>query len=147
MAKERSCGGAVVVRQDTDLQYLILQYGGAGHWDLVKGHGERGESEEETVLRELEEETGITRAEFVPPGFREEVHYFFQRRAHTVYKEVVYYLIKTPEEEVTLSDEHIDYRWLPPYGEAQQTITFANSRRVVEGAHAHLKATRNPKNA
>ena len=143
MAKERSCG-AVVVRQDTDLQYLILQYG-AGHWDLVKGHGERGESEEETVLRELKEETGITRAEFVP-GFREEVHYFFQRRAHTVYKEVVYYLIETPEEEVTLSDEHIDYRWLP-YGEAQQTITFANSRRVVEGAHEHLKAVRNPKNA
>ncbi|MDN7013210.1 NUDIX domain-containing protein [Methanoculleus sp. FWC-SCC3] len=143
MAKERSCG-AVVVRRDADLQYLILQYG-AGHWDLVKGHGIRGESEEETVLRELEEETGITRAEFVP-GFREEVHYFFQRQAHTVYKEVVYYLIETPEEEVTISDEHIDYRWLS-YNEALQTITFGNSRRVVEGAHEHLKVRRNPESA
>lgn len=143
MAKERSCG-AVVVRRDTDLQYLILQYG-AGHWDLVKGHGERGESEEETVLRELEEETGITRAEFVP-GFREEVHYFFQRRAHTIYKEVVYYLIETPEEKVTLSDEHIDYRWLP-YGEALRTITFGNSRRVVERAHEHLRTLRRSKSA
>ena len=136
MAKERSYG-AVVVRQDTDLQYLILQYG-AGHWDLVKGHGERGESETETVLRELEEETGITRATFVP-GFREEVHYFFQRRARTVYKEVVYYLIETPEKEVTLSNEHIGYRWLP-HDEALRAITFANSRRVVDGAHRHLTA-------
>lgn len=136
MAKERSYG-AVVVRRDTDLQYLILQYG-AGHWDLVKGHGERGESETETVLRELEEETGITRATFVP-GFREEVHYFFQRRARTVYKEVVYYLIETPEKEVTLSNEHIGYQWLP-HDEALRAITFANSRRVVDGAHEHLTA-------
>lgn len=143
MAKERSCG-AVVVRQDADLQYLILQYG-AGHWDLVKGHGERGETEKETVLRELEEETGITRAEFVP-GFREEVHYFFQRRAQTIYKEVAYYLVETPEEEVTLSDEHIAYRWLP-YDEALGAITFGNSRRVVDGAHRHLMALKNPKDA
>jgi len=141
MAKERSYG-AVVVRRDTGLQYLILQYG-AGHWDLVKGHGMRGESEEETVLRELEEETGITRAEFVP-GFREEIHYFFQRRAHTVYKEVVYYLIETPEEEVTLSDEHIAYQWLP-HDEALRVITFGNSRRVVDGAHEHLMALPNRK--
>lgn len=141
MAKERSYG-AVVVRRNTDIQYLILQYGG-GHWDLVKGHGMRGESEEETVLRELEEETGITRATFIP-GFREEVHYFFQRRGHTVYKEVVYYLIETPEEEVTLSDEHVAYRWLP-HDEALQAITFGNSRRVVDGAHEHLTALWNRK--
>ena len=141
MAKERSYG-AVVVRRDTVLQYLILQYG-AGHWDLVKGHGMRGESEEETVLRELEEETGITRATFIP-GFREEIHYFFQRRGHTVYKEVAYYLIETPEEAVTLSDEHIAYQWLP-YDEALRAITFGNSKRVVGKAHEHLTAPRSPK--
>jgi len=135
MAKERSYG-AVVVRRDADLQYLILQYG-AGHWDLVKGHGKRGESEAETVLRELEEETGITRTAFIP-GFREEIHYFFQRRGRTVYKEVVYYLIETPEIEVTLSDEHIAYQWLP-YAETLEAITFGNSRRVVNKAHEYLK--------
>ncbi|HOD86248.1 MAG TPA: NUDIX domain-containing protein [Methanoculleus sp.] len=134
MVKERSCG-AVVVRRDTEPQYLILRYG-AGHWDLVKGHGIGGETEEETVLRELEEETGITHAWFIP-GFRQEVHYFFQRRGRTVYKEVVYYLIETPEKEVRLSDEHIAYLWLP-YDRVMRTITFANSRGVVEAAHDHL---------
>lgn len=134
MARERSYG-AVVFRRDGDLQYLILQYG-AGHWDLVKGHGERGESEKETVLRELEEETGITRATFIP-GFREAVHYFFQRRRTTVYKEVIYYLVETPEEEVLLSEEHIDYRWLP-LEEALQAITFENSRRLIAQAHEHV---------
>jgi len=48
MAKEKSYG-AVVFRRDGDLWYLILQYG-AGHWDLVKGHGERGESEKTTLV-------------------------------------------------------------------------------------------------
>ncbi len=143
MAKERSYG-AVVVRQDTKRQYLILQYG-AGHWDLVKGHGMRGETEEETVLRELEEETGITRAAFIP-GFREEIHYFFQRRGRTVYKEVVYYLIETPEKAVTLSDEHIGYQWLP-YDEALRAITFENSRRVVAGAREHLDAIQGERSA
>lgn len=134
MVKERSYG-AVVFRQNGDLQYLILQYG-AGHWDLVKGHGERGESERETVLRELEEETGITRAVFIP-GFREVIHYFFQRRGRTVYKEVVYYLVETPEEEVRLSDEHVAYRWLP-YAGAMEAITFANSKQMVKQAHEFL---------
>lgn len=136
MAREKSYG-AVVVRRDGELQYLILQYG-AGHWDLVKGHGERGESEKETVLRELEEETGITRATFIP-GFREEISYFFQRRGRTVYKEVVYYLIETPEAAVTLSDEHVGYQWLP-YDEAVRAITFGNSKRIVSEAHEHLMA-------
>ena len=136
MAREKSYG-AVVVRRDRELQYLILQYG-AGHWDLVKGHGKRGESEKETVLRELEEETGITRATFIP-GFREEISYFFQRRGRTVYKEVVYYLIETPEAAVTLSDEHVGYQWLP-YDEAVRAITFGNSERIVSEAHEHLMA-------
>lgn len=136
MAREKSYG-AVVVRRDGELQYLILQYG-AGHWDLVKGHGRRGENEKETVLRELEEETGITRATFIP-GFREEIFYFFQRRGHTVYKEVVYYLIETPDVAVTLSDEHIAYQWLP-YDEVIRAITFDNSKRIVGEAHEHIMA-------
>ncbi|NLZ29481.1 MAG: NUDIX domain-containing protein [Methanomicrobiales archaeon] len=137
MPKEKSYGAVVFRRYAAGVQYLILQYG-AGHWDLVKGHGERGESERETVLRELEEETGIARAEFIP-GFREGIHYFFQRRRRTVYKEVVYYLVEVPDEEVVLSDEHIAYQWLP-YEEALEAITFGNSKQVVEKAHERLKA-------
>ena len=103
---------------------------------VAESNGVGDETEEETVLRELEEETGITHAWFIP-GFRQEVHYFFQRRGRTVYKEVVYYLIETPEKEVRLSDEHIAYLWLP-YDRVMRTITFANSRGVVEAAHDHL---------
>ena len=135
MPKEKSYG-AVVFRQGAGIRYLILQYG-TGHWDLMKGHAERGENERETVIRELEEETGITRATFIP-GFREEIHYFFQRRKRTIYKEVVYYLVETPDEGVVLSDEHTAYQWLP-YEEVLGAITFENSKWVIKKAHERLK--------
>jgi 8-oxo-dGTP pyrophosphatase MutT (NUDIX family) len=43
---------------------LLLQ---GGHWDFVKGHVEKNESERETVLRETEEE--VTDPNFIE-GFR-----------------------------------------------------------------------------
>ena len=134
MPRERSYG-AVVVRDSDSRKYLLLQYE-AGHWDLVKGHAKRGESGEETALRELREETGITGANFVP-GFREEISYFFRARGRTVYKEVVYYLVKTEVERVILSYEHVGYRWLT-YEEALREATFQNTRDVLMKAHAFL---------
>ncbi|WP_305066764.1 bis(5'-nucleosyl)-tetraphosphatase [Methanoculleus sp.] len=138
MPREKSCG-AVVFQRNRAIHYLLLQYG-AGHWDLVKGHGKRNEREEETVLRELQEETGITDVRFIP-DFREEIHYFFRRRGYTVYKEVVYFLVETHQQEVVLSEEHVGYRWLP-YREAMETITFKNSQNVVKKAHEFLKSRR-----
>ena len=37
--------------------YLLLQ--NAGRWDFAKGGMEKGESELETVVREVREETGL----------------------------------------------------------------------------------------
>jgi len=60
LPRVKSCG-AVVYRENAQVKYLLLHYGGA-HWDFVKGEMEEDESEEETARRELEEETGITGA-------------------------------------------------------------------------------------
>ena len=58
---EKSCGAVVFLKTLEETKYLLLQYE-AGHWDFVKGNVEPEESEKETVLRELQEETGITDA-------------------------------------------------------------------------------------
>ena len=136
MPRERSYG-AVVVRDSDSRKYLLLQYE-AGHWDLVKGHAKRGESGEETALRELREATGIVEAGFIP-GFREEISYFFRARGRTVYKEVVYYLVRTEQERITLSYEHIGYRWLT-YETALREATFQNTRDVLMKAHEFLES-------
>ena len=56
---EKSCG--VVLFNETKV--LLLQHPDGtkvGHWDFPKGHVEIGESELQTAVRELAEETGIT---------------------------------------------------------------------------------------
>lgn len=130
MPREKSYG-AVVVRRDRPMQYLLLQYG-SGHWDLVKGHAQGDEREEEAVMRELAEETGIRNARFIP-GYREMISYFFRVKRRTVFKEVVYYLVETEEKSVTISFEHVGFRWVS-FEEAIALATFQNTRDVLTKA-------------
>lgn len=126
--------GAVVFRLNPKGQplYLLLHHT-LGHWDFPKGTIEKGEKTEETIRREVGEESGITSVDFVP-GFKETMHYFFQWEGKKVSKWVVYLLAQTKEEKVKLSFEHDDFAWLP-FEEAYQRITFANSKEVLRKAH------------
>jgi 8-oxo-dGTP pyrophosphatase MutT (NUDIX family) len=79
-----------------------------GHWDFVKGHVEKNESERETVLRETEEEVGIADPKFVE-GFRQPISYYYTRGGKTIYKKVIFYLIESQTDAVRLSREHVGY--------------------------------------
>jgi 8-oxo-dGTP pyrophosphatase MutT (NUDIX family) len=135
MLNERSCG-AVVYSKNSEVKYLLLQYE-AGHWDFVKGNVEEGENEQQTTVRELSEETGITDAQFLD-GFREKISYFYKRQGSTVYKEVVFFLMESPTTDVKISFEHIGFDWLP-YDKAMKKLTFKNARDVLQKARDFLK--------
>jgi 8-oxo-dGTP pyrophosphatase MutT (NUDIX family) len=132
---EKSCG-AVVFLKDSDAKYLLLRYG-AGHWDFVKGNVEPNESEKDTVIRELREETGIVDAQFID-DFREKIEYFYRRQGATIRKEVIFFLIETHTEKVTLSYEHVGHTWLN-YKDAMEKLTFKNAEDVLQKAHKLLK--------
>lgn len=137
MKPERSCG-AVVFREESGVRlYLLLHYE-SGHWDLPKGHVEAGETEEETARREILEETGISRLEFLPP-FRKVISYKFKRNGMLVPKEVAFFAARTDEREVRLSHEHKGFVWLS-YADAVKKITFENARSVVEEAEKFLSS-------
>ncbi|HZJ90149.1 MAG TPA: NUDIX domain-containing protein [Oscillospiraceae bacterium] len=55
---ERSCGAIVFREINEELRVLLVQHG-ASHWSFPKGHVESGESDCETAIREVKEETGI----------------------------------------------------------------------------------------
>ena len=133
--QEKSCG-AVVFRRNGETEYLLLQYK-PDHWDYVKAQVERTESEEETAIRELEEETGITDARFVE-GFKEEINYFYRRQGRTVHKKVIFFLIQTKESNVKLSYEHLGYEWLN-YEKALEKLTFTSAKNVLAKAHQFLR--------
>jgi bis(5'-nucleosidyl)-tetraphosphatase len=138
MEHEKSCG-AVIFRVGNGNEYLLLHYE-AGHWDFVKGHVEKGESEEETVKREILEETGLKTNTFLS-DFRERINYFYRRRGRTVSKEVIFYLVKNVgEEKVTISGEHIGYQWLP-YREALERLTYKNAKETLRKAEEYLQGS------
>lgn len=136
MEHEKSCG-AVIFRVGNGAKYLLLHYE-AGHWDFVKGHVERDESEEQTVMRETLEETGLKDTRLLS-DFRERIAYFYRRRGRTVSKEVIFYLVEAlGQEEVKISGEHVGYEWLP-YRQALERLTYKNAKETLRKAERHLE--------
>lgn len=136
MLNEKSCGAVVYYRTSSEVKFLLLQYE-AGHWDFVKGNVEEGETEKDTTIRELREETGIVDIQFVD-GFKEKISYFYKRQGLTIYKEVVFFLLESKVIDVKISFEHIGFTWLP-YEQALARLTFKNARDVLQKAHEFMK--------
>lgn len=134
MPSEKSCG-AVIYKRNENRKYLLLHYEG-GHWDFVKGHVEKNESEKDTVRRETEEEVGIRELQFVE-GYRHPISYYYKRAGKTVYKEVIFYLLETHSDSVRLSREHVGFDWLS-YERAIERLTYKNAKETLRKAHEHL---------
>ena len=136
MLREKSCGAVIYINNQEKTRYLLLNYT-AGHWDFVKGNVEPNETEKQTVTREMMEETGITNAQFID-SFRESINYFYRRQGLTINKEVVFFIIESQTDQVTISFEHIGFTWLP-YQQAMDKLTFKNAKDVLLKAHDFLQ--------
>ena len=114
------------------LRHSSISSRGGGHWDFPKGHIDDGETEIQTALRELGEETGIEQVKVVD-GFRDTITYTFSGGQEQIGKEVVFFLATTKESKVTLSHEHIDYSWLD-FDSAFSRLTYDNARQILQNA-------------
>ncbi|MFA6436892.1 MAG: NUDIX domain-containing protein [Candidatus Paceibacterota bacterium] len=140
---EKSVGTVIFYKtQNKKIEYLLLHYPKGvrtkfhGHWDHVKGHVDEGESETETLIREIEEETGLIHGDLeIIDGFREDIHYNFRTERGLHYKEVIFYLVRSNTKEVHISEEHDDYKWLL-YEDALETITFQGGKDILTKANA-----------
>lgn len=139
MPLEFSAGAVIFRKEKNKTFYLVLKYAG-GHWDFVKGHiGDKikGEKAEEAVIREAEEEAGITDLRFIE-GFKHKIHYFLRKEGKTYFKTVTFFLAETKRKKIKLSFEHVMYKWLR-YEEALNQITYNNAKRVLKKSHRFLK--------
>ena len=135
---EKSCG-ALVFRQDpkTGRMYiLMIRHKHGGHRSFPKGHVEAGETERQTAVREVEEETAV-RIRITSP-FCEKVHY---SPMPGVQKEVVYFLAQTDQKSTRARDGEIaDVEWVPVES-AERSLTHENDKIVLRAAFKSLGVT------
>jgi len=141
MPVERSAGAIIFRKEGEKPLFLLLHYPSSAkakksYWDLPKGHIEKNEQLEETVKREVEEETGLKDIELIA-GFKETIKYFFRVEGKTILKFVSFCLAKTKEKEIKISGEHIGFIWLP-YEEAINQLTYKNAKEILQKANNFL---------
>lgn len=126
--------GAVVLNQN--LKVLLVFQNKNKYWEFPKGKMEGGEREIETLRREIEEETGITRFQMLP-RFRRTMQYDFQYQGKRIRREVIYFLIRTTQR-VRVSDEHSQYKWLT-FDQAKKYLKHDNQVKLLEEVQRRMK--------
>lgn len=133
MKREKSCGAVIFRQENTQRGYLILT-STLGHTTLCKGHVEGEETEHETALREIREETGLT-VDFVD-GFRETISYSPKPE---VAKDVVFFLARLRDGEPVCQPEEVAAIRFLPFNEALAALTHGSDQDTLRKAHAFLE--------
>lgn len=139
MIKYEKSVGAIIyfIDEQQKIYYLVQQHVNGNHWAFAKGHVEANETEEETALREIEEETGITEVT-LDMKFRESNVY---SPKENVEKEVIYFTAETSKATAfAVENQEIEIQEILflPYEAAIDQVTFPNDKLILEKAHLYL---------
>lgn len=136
--KEKSAGAVIYYADKNEPKFLLLKY--KTYWGFAKGIIEAEEGIEETIKREVKEETGLDNFKIIP-GFRYIQKWFFRAEGKLVSKEAVFLLVKVTEEQaskVKISSEHEDFKWLT-YNEALSYIKIKNNKEMLHDSYDFIK--------
>ena len=131
MKWEKSCGGVVFTRQGDTILYLIIRHLG-GHCGFPKGHMEPSETEQETAIREIREETGL--AVSLTDGFCVSDSYPLPNKPG-VWKQVVYFLAEFSDQAIRTQPDEISEAYLVSYEDAMALLPFPEAKRILTDAH------------
>ena len=127
MKYEVSCGAVVFTHRNGKILYVIIQ-SLEGYYGFPKGHIEENETEEETALREIYEETGL-KVDIIP-GFKfTDTHSIPGKLG--LKKRIVYFVAEYSNQEISYQPEELLGASLMAYDEAMNAFQFENSRRIL----------------
>ena len=133
---ETSAGGLVLDRPGPEACAALigrLDRRGRLLWSLPKGHVEAGETEEDTAVREVAEETGIVGRVIGKLGT---IDFWFVADGRRVHKTVHHFLLLAadPVDGLVLSDEDVEVSevaWVP-LAEVPSRLAYADERRLLD---------------
>lgn len=129
MKYEKSCG-AIIFDED---KILVIQQK-KGHWGFPKGHVEEGETEVETAIREIKEETNLD------VEINEKYRYVeTYSPEEDIVKDVVFFVAKKIGGEIRVQEEEVNNaEWLT-YEEAMEVLTYDSSKSVLKKVMVDLE--------
>ncbi len=136
MKQEKSFGVVPFIQDDTGIRYLIIKHL-AGHWGFPKGHQEAGETDLQTALRELQEETGLT-PDQIKVNAPITDNYKFTKNNESIEKTVIYFIVQIQNKEVKLQTQEIaEYSWAN-LETTKSLLTYDESKIVLQKAHDEI---------
>lgn len=132
MKYEKSCGAVVYRLQDGQLFFLI-EHMKLGHISIPKGHVEGKETEEETAIREIREETNLEVK--LDTVFRHEIYYSPYEGTK---KQVIFFAAEALSGHMKNQEcEVSSLEWLP-YEKAITAVTYDTDKNVLSHAAIYL---------
>lgn len=134
MQYEKSCGALVFRRHHGNIELLLIRNANGGRWSFPKGHVEENETEEETAIREIMEETGIEVS--IQSNFREVITYTPKK---DITKDVIYFLARAVTFDYTPQVEEVArIKWVE-INNAHTMLSYDNDRQLVLRAKSLIK--------
>lgn len=135
--RNASAAGGVVVRgSGDDVEVVVAGRQSDRTWVFPKGTPARGETVEETALREVREETGLEVRIVRPIGA---IEYWFAVPGERVHKSVHFFLMTAHGGDVSRHDhEYDDVRWVK-VDEARALLSYDTYRDMLDRALEALR--------
>src|SRR5438445_13807024 len=132
-----SAGGVVYRWEKSDPLFLLLTNNKRGSWCLPKGLIEENEDEVTTAMREVREETGVSRVKL--HAKLGAIKYQFGFRAKTYDKTVHFFLFETDQADAKVGTEHDAMEWMR-YDKALHTLSYPNEKEVLSKAWSNIQS-------
>ena len=128
--REYTAGGVVFRRAGGKVEILMIQ-DLLGRWTIPKGHVEEGESLEQTALREVAEETGLT--QFRLGEKLDKLHFFYRKEGKLIFMTTHVYLMEAlgDTDAIVVEDSEgiVDARWFDS-DDALGLIEYRDTERL-----------------
>lgn len=127
MKYEISCGGVVFTRKNGKILYVIVK-SKEGFYGFPKGHMEDEETEEQTAIREIYEETGLKVK--IIPGFKTIDEHPIPKK-EGVMKRVIYFAAEYENQKINYQKQELLGAYLMTYEEAMGIFQFESSKKIL----------------
>ena len=134
MEYEKSCGAVVYTETKGTIRYVLVQ-SLEGFWEFPKGHMEKGETEEQTALREIYEEVHLK--VHLLDGFRTTDEHAIPGKENVI-KQIVYFCAEYDHQELMPQEAELIKASLVTYEEALQLFEFESLKRILKKANDFL---------